>query len=216
MTDRDVAIIIPALNEEQTIRGVIESTTFFGIVIVVDDGSTDSTATIARDAGAIVISHPHTQGYDCALWTGLSEASKRQCLVAITIDADGQHPARKIPEFLEKIQDGADVVIGIRPKRQRFAESLFSCVSSLLWRVSDPMCGMKAYRTKVLDSLQFRVRYFSIGTEFVISAVRRGFDVRQIPIDVYQRKEVITRFGNGIEANLRILRALFLGLIWAR
>ncbi len=86
-----VAIVIPALNESLTIKGVVELASKYGIPIVVDDGSIDDTSNLALIAGGVVVSHEYTRGYDAALNSGFKKASEIGCDLIITLDADGQN-----------------------------------------------------------------------------------------------------------------------------
>src|SRR5271166_5984567 len=86
-----IAIIVPALNEAATIGPVLARVKQYGSPIVVDDGSGDETAQLARAAGAAVVTHAVNQGYDAALNSGFAYAARMGCAYAITIDADGQH-----------------------------------------------------------------------------------------------------------------------------
>ena len=86
-----VAIVIPALNESQTIVGVVAAAADYGVPIVVDDGSTDGTAALSIQAGAVVVSHQKNLGYDSALNSGFKKAADLGCEIIVTLDADGQH-----------------------------------------------------------------------------------------------------------------------------
>jgi len=204
-----VAIVIPAFNEDATIFNIVQSVKKYGTVIVVDDYSTDGTGSTALKAGAIVIRHKKNKGYDGALNSGFSKAEKLKCSLVITFDADGQHNAQVLGEFIELIENGAGVVIGIRDKFQRVSEYIFSWASRRKWGISDPLCGMKAYHIDVYNKLKGFDFDRLIGTELCVFGVKSGFKVVQIPIDTIERKDN-PRFGNRMTANMKILRALFL------
>lgn len=206
-----VGIVIPALNESTTIRGVVEAAEIYGVPIVVDDGSTDDTANLARQAGAIVVSHERNRGYDAALNTGFKKAAGLGAEVIITVDADGQHDPSLIQKFIDGIDAGADVVVGVRSRRQRFAEHLFAWYASLRFGIKDPLCGMKAYRTRVYGTLGHFDSYGSIGTELVIFAAKNGFRLGQMPFAVRERKGQ-SRFGRVLAGNYKIIRAMALSL----
>ena len=207
-----VAIVIPALNEERTIGDVVRGVSPFGHAVVVDDGSRDRTAEIAGAAGAHVVRHPENRGYDGALDTGFAAAARLGVDCIVTVDADGQHVPSLIEAFLREIEAGADVVVGVRDRRQRFGEHAFAWTGQLLWGLKDPLCGMKAYRTAVYRALGHFDAYRSIGTELALYAVRRGLKVAQVPIATRDRSGQ-PRFGRRWSANARILRALMLGLV---
>jgi glycosyltransferase involved in cell wall biosynthesis len=204
-----IGIVIPALNESASIATIVTAASRFGVPIVVDDASTDSTAELAARHGATVVSHERTLGYDGALNSGFAKAAEIGCEAIITIDADGQHDPSLIRRFLDTLETGADVVIGVRSRRQRLAEHLFAWYTSRRYGIADPLCGMKAYRTTVFNALGHFDSYRSIGTELAIFAARRGYRVAQVPFDVRERKGS-PRFGRSLSGNLKILRAMIL------
>src|SRR3990172_932235 len=113
-----LAIVIPALNERATIDKVVADASQYGIPIVVDDGSSDETGALATAAGATVVRHAVCRGYDQALNSGFARANEIGCEFVITMDADGQHDPTMLNSFISALDDGADIVIGIRDRRQ--------------------------------------------------------------------------------------------------
>jgi glycosyltransferase involved in cell wall biosynthesis len=206
-----LAIVIPAFNEAAVIGSVVARAARFGIVIVADDASTDATAGVARQAGADVVRLERNGGYDRALQAGVERAKHLDCGCFLTMDADGQHDPDVIERFTDAIGSGADLVVGTRDRFQRFAEAVFSVFGRRLWGMNAPLCGMKCYRMSVYDSLGHFDSYGSIGTELAIHAARRGCVIVNIPILTRPRVGA-SRFGAGLRANLRILRALVRGL----
>ena len=203
-----LAIIIPAYNESASIAIVVHAVITYGVPIVVDDGSTDQTSFLARDAGAEVVSHENNLGYDAALDSGFVHANKIGYDFALTMDADGQHNPKLLPIFIKALDEGADVVIGVRNRQQRIAEYVFALVSSLLWGISDPLCGMKAYRMELYRALGHFDMYGSIGTELAIYAARQHKKIVQIPVLTRDRVDA-PRFGRKLSANLQIFKALY-------
>ena len=126
-----VAIVIPAFNEEDTIAQVVNAVKDYGCPIVVNDGSTDNTKIVALQCGAVIVNHTNNQGYDNALNSGFIEADKRNFDAVITFDADGQHCSTIIDQYIDKLQKGTDLVLGVRPKTARFAEALFMFFKSI-------------------------------------------------------------------------------------
>jgi glycosyltransferase involved in cell wall biosynthesis len=204
-----VAIVIPALNEAPTIVGIVDAAAKYGVPIVVDDGSTDGTAALASQAGAVVVSHETNLGYDAALNSGFKKAAELESEIIVTLDADGQHDASLIDKFVNAIDGGVDVVIGIRSCRQRFAEYLFAGCTSFRFGIKDPMCGMKAYRTVVYKALGHFDSCGSVGTELMIFAAKHGYRMGQIEFDVRERNGR-SRFGQAITGNYKIIRAMVL------
>jgi glycosyltransferase involved in cell wall biosynthesis len=189
-----VGIVIPALNESATIVGIVGVAGRYGIPIVVDDGSNDNTAKLAMQSGAVVIVHEKNKGYDEALNSGFKKAAELGVKVIITLDADGQHDPHLIQKFIEAIDSGADIAVGIRSHRQRLAEHLFAWYANLRFGVKDPLCGMKAYLTSLYQALGHFDSYGSIGTELTIFAAKNGCIIEQIPFNVRERSGQ-SRFG---------------------
>ena len=210
-----VGIVIPALNESATVAVIVEKVKKYGVPIVIDDGSTDNTADVALRAGGVVVSHECNLGYDAALESGFKKASEIACDVILTLDADGQHDPRLIQKFLERIDKGADVVIGIRNERPRFAEHLFAFLTSKFHGILDPLCGLKCYRVTVYQALGHFDSYKSIGTELTLFAARGGYRIDQIPIAISER-DGAPRFGRAFYANYKILRSMFLSFVEIR
>ncbi|MDA8673861.1 glycosyltransferase family 2 protein [Gammaproteobacteria bacterium] len=203
-----LAIVIPAYNESATIANIVRAALHYGIPIVVDDASTDQTAQIAKDVGAEVVSHHSNAGYDASLNSGFSYANEKGCDFVLTMDADGQHNPLLLPVFIDALEKGADMVVGVRHRKQRMAEHLFALVSWFLWGIRDPLCGLKAYRIELYRSLGHFDAYSSIGTELAIYAARQSKKIAQIPLTTIDRTDV-PRFGQAYNANMQIMKALF-------
>jgi glycosyltransferase involved in cell wall biosynthesis len=207
-----VAIIIPALNEAATIAQVVSRVAEYGTPIVVDDGSTDDTAKLAREAGAQIVQHAQNQGYDGALSSGFAHAAKLGCPYVITIDADGQHNPEQLREYIRLLVEGNDLVLGVRDRHQRISEVIFSIVGRLVWQVKDPLCGMKGYRLHVYQALGHFDSFTSIGTELAIRAVASKVKSVQVAVITRDRLDA-PRFARRFSANVTILRALAI-LLW--
>lgn len=206
-----VAIVIPAFNEATTIGHVVRSASSYGVVWVVDDGSTDATAQIAREAGACVVSHTSNKGYDEALNSGFSAAYSKGCDAFLTLDADGQHDYALLPHFVDLLEDGAEVVIGVRSRYARVAELFFAFFTRLRFGIRDPLCGLKGYRASVYVACGHFDSYGSIGTELALFASASGLRISQVPCEVRNRNDP-PRFGRRWRANMRILRALAIAI----
>jgi glycosyltransferase involved in cell wall biosynthesis len=207
-----VGIVIPALNESATISRVVESAILFGVPIVVDDGSTDNTAAIAKRQGAVVVSHDRNLGYDASLNTGFNKASALGFDIIISMDADGQHSPDLLPKFINLIETGIDIVVGVRNHRQRLAEHLFAWYTHIKYGIIDPLCGLKAYRTLVYREYGRFDSYGSIGTELTLFAAKKGYRLAQLSVDCAQRQDN-SRFGRTFWANYKIFRAMALS-VW--
>ncbi len=208
---REVAIVIPALNEAATIGQVVKSVTGIARVIVVDDGSSDDTGEIAGKNGADVVRLDINRGYDGALQAGFERADALKCDYVITLDADGQHPQEMISAYIDQLEGGMDLVLGVRDKLQRFSEHVFAFLASRFFKISDPLCGMKGYRLTLYRALGHFDSYGSVGTELALHAVSSGAKFIQLPIETRERADQ-PRFSRIVRANWIILRAAIIGI----
>lgn len=204
-----VGIVVPALNEAATIATLVERISYYGQAIVVDDGSTDATAELARLAGADVVSHTVNQGYDDALNTGFARAAELGCTYIITIDADGQHNPSQLTQMIALLDEGNELVLGIRDRFARIGETIFARCANYLWGMADPMCGMKGYATSIYISAGRFDRYKLIGCELAVRSIVAGCRTARMDIIVSDRLDA-PRFGRLLSANYRILRAMFI------
>ena len=189
-----LCVIIPAFNAAETLGAVVERIRHAGYeVLVVDDGSQDATAAVAERAGARVVRHPVNQGKGQALQTGFAEALRRTHDAVITMDADGQHEAAAIPEFVQAAQTypRAALIIGNRmtemrrmPWVRRWTNRLMSGGLSGVTgiRVPDTQCGYRLIRADFLRQCHLSSAHFEIESELVLEAARLGAEVRSIPI----------------------------------
>jgi len=207
-----VAIVIPAFNEASTIGQVVRIASLHGVPWVVDDGSNDATAQIARDAGACVVSHTRNQGYDQALNSGFAAAYFNGCDAFITLDADGQHNPDLLPRIIGLLEEGAQVVIGVRSRYARVSELIFAYFTRLRFGIRDPLCGLKGYNASVYTKRGYFDSYGSIGTELSLFAAACGMRIEQVLFEVGTRADT-PRFGSQWRANLCILRALALTIL---
>ena len=196
-----VSVVIPCLNEAENIetcvrlaRAVLDESGISGEVVVVDNGSDDGSAELARAAGAMVVREPR-RGYGSAYLTGF-DASRGEYIVMI--DADLTYDFREIPRFVDELDDGAQFVMGNRMKGvrpgamswlSRIGNPLLSGFLNLLYRtnVGDAHCGMRAVRRDVLPVLDLRSTGMEFASEMVIRASRRNLDIREFPIELHPR-----------------------------
>lgn len=208
MDRSSVAIVVPAWNEEKTIKQVVESLRNKALVIVVDDCSTDMTANCAQTAGAIVVHHKNNQGYDGALNSGFDKVFELGIPYAITFDADGQHLPESIDLLIKALEEGYDLVLGVRPKKARIAETLIGLYFRMRFGVKDILCGVKAYNMDLYRKNNGFDHINSIGAELSFNSLKTGVKFKQVPINVIKR-EGESRFGNSISGNIKIAKALF-------
>ncbi len=207
-----LGVVIPALNEGETIAPVLTRVREYGMPIVVDDGSTDNTAELSRSLGAQVVSHKTNKGYDGALQSGFEHADKIGCKYVITIDADGQLPTDLIPVYLQHLQEGADMVVGIRDHVPRISERVFQIMALRLYGLQDPLCGMKGYDLRFFRELGHFDSYKSIGTELMLTIVRQKAEVREVNVPTKLR-DGEARIGGNLKANYIIGRAAALAFL---
>lgn len=203
-----LAVVIPAYRESGTIGRVVTAAKEFGPVLVIDDCSPDDTGARAKAAGAVVFRNPTNKGYDGSLIRGLREARALGFEYAVTVDADGEHDAALLLEFRRLLLDiRLPLVLGVRPRKQRIAEAIMGSYIKLRFGVDDILCGMKGYRLSALEADGEAEDGHSIGTGPAISLLRRGAHFAQVPVSGKAREDK-PRFGSGLGANWRILRAL--------
>lgn len=185
-----VLAIIPAWNEAPRIGRIVEGARAFLPVLVVDDGSTDGTAEVARAAGATVVQHPHNQGKGAALKTGFAWALEHGYDAIITLDADGQHDPAEIPKFLAALEAGAgDLTIGRRqfsrmPWPRWWSTPLGTVLLSLaLGRyIPDNQSGYRLITRQALEAFRLTSTGFEMEVEMIAEAIRLGFPIGWVPI----------------------------------
>jgi glycosyltransferase involved in cell wall biosynthesis len=191
----NVLALIPALNAEESIGTVIRDCKAINEdVVVIDDGSMDRTAEIAREAGAQVVTHAVNRGKGAALKTGFAYALEHGFDAVVTLDADGQHLPREIPKFVAAHAEcGADLIIGGRAHlfgemlpRRRFANRFSArCIAyASKTNVTDSQSGFRLYSARLLAAIRLRSDGFDMESEVIVQAGCRGFKVITIPIDL--------------------------------
>lgn len=202
-----VAIVIPAFNEDLTIKNVINSVKPHGDVIVVNDASTDNTEVTARNCGAFVINHDLNKGYEAALDSGIKKAAELKYDAFITFDADGQHSPQDLMRFVELLHSSFDLVLGIRPRNQRFAEWVFKKYTNFFLNWKDPLCGMKGYSMNLYRDKGCFASYNSVGTELAHFGITNHYKYTQIELNINERQDK-PRFSSIMKANIIIFKAL--------
>lgn len=207
------AVVIPAYNEASSIAEVVRGVAVHGTPIVVEDHCTDGTGDIAESAGAVVVRHKVNRGYDGAIQSGFEQAAAMGKDLVATIDGDGQHDPALLSKILKPIETGeVDMVLGIRPRPARFAESLFDFYTEIRFGVPDILCGMKAYRMTLYRECGYFDRYGSIGTSLALYGLRKKVPFTMVKIPIRPRMGS-SRFGVYLGANYRIFRAMALAIL---
>ena len=209
-----ISVIVPCLNEEAAVGNVIDQALEgiqrsgrSGEVVVVDNGSIDSSAEVAADHGARVVSEPR-RGYGSAYLAGLAASEGDYIVMG---DADETYPMRELAPFVDRLEQGDDLVIGSRfkgtihgdamPFLNRFVGNpILTGMLNVLFgvKVSDAHCGMRAVRREALPILDLHSTGMEFASEMVFKAYRRGLKVSEIPIDYYPRigESKLNRFGD--------------------
>ena len=189
-SQKRILAIIPCYNEENTIGSVVLKTKrFVNQVLVVDDGSDDETKTIAKEAGANVVSHKKNKGKGSAIQTGFQYASDHNFDYVVTIDGDGQHNPLEIPDLLDNVvNNGHDISIGFRvgentemPMWRRVGKRVLDYTTSMAngGLLTDSQCGFRAFNKKAYESIAPRLKgkAFSVESEQLIQAHDLGLKI---------------------------------------
>jgi glycosyltransferase involved in cell wall biosynthesis len=197
MAQPEAVLIIPAYNEAANLAEVLSEVSQAATgceVVVVDDGSQDATAAIARRAGARVLRHPFNLGYGAALQTGYKYAVQRDAALVVQMDADGQHDPGEIRALLEPVRAGeCDLLVGSRfLESTGYRHGLLRTLGRQLFRglvrlaglrVSDPTSGFQAMNRKVLDV--YTQNFFPADypdVDVLLAAYRHGLRVAERPV----------------------------------
>lgn len=213
-TETKILALIPAFNETRKIASVVAVARFYLPVLVVDDGSSDSTAECARQAGADVLVQTPNQGKGAALRAGFRRALDSGCEAVITLDADGQHDPQEIPVFLEKAKaQPAGLIIGERdfsrmPYMRRLANSLGrACLSLALGQpVRDNQSGYRLITRPVMQAMLASTEQgFEFEVEMVAVCLRMGYRLDWVPIQtIYQGEKSHIQPGQHVWNFLRV------------
>ena len=192
-----ITVGIPAYNEEKNIASIIvKLKKIADVVIVCNDGSTDSTSEIAQNLGAVVINHKKNLGYGAGINSIFHKAKEIGSEVLITFDADGQHRIDDIKKIIEPIEKNrADIVIGSRfldnakekiPEYRKLGISIITKVtnSTLKEKITDSQSGFRAYNKNVISKLNISDMGMGISTEILIKASSLDFKIVEVPIVV--------------------------------
>lgn len=242
-SDRSLWIVIPALDAQATLAGVIAGVkeAAQGVpILVVDDGSKDETERVAREAGALVLRHPENRGKGAALQTGFAHALGQGAKAVLTLDADGQHDPVEIAALrAAHLGQREALVIGVRsfdprlmPRRSRIGNTISTFfISHFAGRThKDSQSGFRIYPRSLLLSAPLKTSRFDTETELLLWASKMGVPLLEVPIQtIYHRHGHRHGHGHGPEAQegpvhvthfrtfsdtIRVLRLVVGSLLW--
>jgi len=214
---KNVSIIIPAHDEAQTIGDlVLKIRALYPDfeIIVINDGSTDNTAAVARDAGATVYSHPYNIGNGASIKSGVRIASGD---ILVFMDGDGQHNPEDIAKLLEYLPE-FDMVVGARSKADHaslgrtFGNTAYNWLASYVakFRVEDLTSGFRAVKADIAHNLLYLLpNTYSYPTTLTLSVLRNGRTVKYVPIKAKTRKSGksgISVFKDGVRFFMIIIK----------
>jgi glycosyltransferase involved in cell wall biosynthesis len=209
---------LPVYNEAAHVEEVLGSVRRYAWdILVVDDGSSDSTGEILRRIPEIRIeTHPANRGYGAALITAFDHAARNQYEVVVTIDCDGQHQPCRIPQFVAACER-ADIVSGSRylrkfagdsdppEERRRINQIITQEINEALGlSLTDAFCGFKAYRVAALRSLRLSEPGYAMPIELWVQAAHAGLKIDELPVPLIYLEEERSFGGALDDANRRL------------
>ena len=219
LSQPNILVAMPAYNEEKYIGSmVLKARQYADEVLIVDDGSTDRTAEVARLGGATVVRHQENKGYGAAIKSILAEAKRKAPDVLVIIDADSQHHETDIPHLIKPIANGFDLVIGSRklqghniPLYRRIGQKVLFFFSRILSRkkLSDSESGFRAFSRKAVGVLELRENGMAVSAETIAVAAEKGLRITEVPISITYTKDGSTlnpiRHGFGVLGRIIVL-----------
>lgn len=212
----DLSIILPAKCESNSIGALVERLREMypnAEIIVVNDGSTDDTGSVAEKAGAQVVSHPYAKGNGSAIKTGVRIASGK---LLVFMDADGQHDPQDVPRLLARLNTGYDMVVGARQRGSQasvgrgFANAFYNRLASYMTGhlIEDLTSGFRVTRAdKFRKFLYLLPNGFSYPTTSTMAFFRAGYSVAYEPIHAASR--IGRSHINPLKDGLRFLLIIF-------
>jgi polyprenyl-phospho-N-acetylgalactosaminyl synthase len=219
-----ICAVIPAYNEAAVISGVVEKVKqYVDEVVVVDDGSKDATAILARQAGATVLQHFLNRGQCAALQTGIAYAVQNNIDAIVTIDADGQHEAAEIPLVIEPLLLGrAEVVLGSRflkpdnaipSSRQKLlrAATVFTRLYTGL-HITDTHNGFRAFSKAAASKLELKQDSMAHASEVIEQIKKHNLKFTEVGVTVHYTQYSLHK-GQKLTNSFKIVWDLLLGRI---
>ena len=194
-------LLLPAYNESSTIGRIIQNASLFvRRIVVIDDGSSDNTAEIAKAHGVVILKHAQNRGKGRALRTGIDYALQNGYELIAAMDSDGQHDPMDLPRFFDHFRrTNPDILVGARikerlrmPLHRRLNNCLVSTVGSALCgqKVPDFQSGYRLMKAEVLKTVQLNTERYETESELLIKAGRLGFRIESTSIQTIYGDEV--------------------------
>jgi glycosyltransferase involved in cell wall biosynthesis len=216
---RKIIAAIPCFNEERFIGTVVlKAKKYVDGVVVIDDGSSDATAEVAAEAGAVVYKHGENRGYGAGIRSALQKGEELGADVLVILDGDGQHDPRDIPRIVHPVLgDEADIVVGSRflgatgkkaPLYRRLGQRFLTTATNLGsgHAMSDSQSGFRAYSSKALQELTLAEDGMAVSSEMQFAISKAGLRVAEVPIKVsYMGRAKRSPVGHGLSVLSRIL-----------
>lgn len=222
--------LVPAYDAARSVADVVRSLVSLWpdprAVIVVDDGSRDDTARLAEEAGAVVLRHGHNRGKGAALRTGFWFAHDQGYDVAVTVDADGQHPPAEALRLLHCEAPADALVLGTRdlvragaPRPNQLSNRISNYFLSRFAKTTfaDTQCGLRRYPLATTLSADGGANGYAFEAEIILRAMASGVPVVEIPIDVIYppEKERLSHF-HSVRDPARIIHRVVATLVETR
>jgi glycosyltransferase involved in cell wall biosynthesis len=198
-----IAIGLPAFNEEKNIASIItQLKKKYKLIIVCDDGSSDLTAAISEEMGAVVVKHKKNLGYGGAIRSLFLKAKELDCDILVTFDSDGQHKISDIENVIKPIQNKeANIVIGSRflgnvegtlpTYRKLGIKAITNLVNSNTGnKITDSQSGFRGYDKTTLEKIIPSDSGMGVSTEILIKANKHNFKIIEIPITILYQEEI--------------------------
>jgi glycosyltransferase involved in cell wall biosynthesis len=220
----NIIILIPAYNEEKTISSVVSEAKKFGQVVVIDDGSNDSTKNLAKDAGATVLSHIVNRGQGAALQTGMEYATNTNCDIIVHFDADMQHKAQDIENIIKPILlNEADVALGSRflknsdekiPPIRRLVLKTAVVFTRLISgiKITDTHNGFRALSKNAAQKIKITQNGMAHASEILDEIIKNNLKYKEVPVQIKYTEYSISK-GQSSFNFINILKELLLGKV---
>lgn len=202
--NQNIIAILPAYNQEKNITKLIQEIKKYVFqAIIVADGSTDKTAEIAAESGALVPEPVAKRGKGNAVIKGINFSKSLNPDIVVLMDSDGQHSPEEIPKLIEPLlKKHCDMVIGSRflgviktssiNKIGNYILNLLHFLLTLKW-VTDAESGFRAFKAGKLYSLNIKATHYEIESDILLEAIRKKLRITEVPITTQKEEKGITR-----------------------